>query len=71
MDEIFAAALKFGGTLSGEHGIGLAKMKYLGNEIGDAGLNLMRSIKNALDPNHMLNPGKLVPQKQEAAHGSR
>jgi len=71
VDEIFETALKFGGTLSGEHGIGMAKMKYLGNEIGDAGLNLMRSIKNALDPTHMLNPGKLVPQKQEAAHGSR
>jgi glycolate oxidase len=71
VDEIFETALRFGGTLSGEHGIGMAKMKYLGNEIGDAGLNLMRSIKNALDPNHMLNPGKLVPQKQEAAHGSR
>ena len=61
VDEIFAAALKFGGTLSGEHGIGLAKMKYLGNEIGDTGLDLMRSLKKALDPTYMLNPGKLVP----------
>ena len=61
VDEIFETALKFGGTLSGEHGIGIAKMKYLGNEIGESGLDLMRSIKNALDPTHMLNPGKLVP----------
>jgi len=70
VDEIFAAALKFGGTLSGEHGIGLAKMKYLGNEIGDAGLDLMRSLKKALDPTNMLNPGKLVPlaQEREAVH---
>ena len=70
VDEIFAAALKFGGTLSGEYGIGLAKMKYLGNEIGDAGLDLMRSLKKALDPTNMLNPGKLVPlaQEREAVH---
>jgi glycolate oxidase len=70
VDEIFAAALKYGGTLSGEHGIGLAKMKYLGNEIGDTGLDLMRSLKQALDPTNMLNPGKLVPlaQEKEAVH---
>ncbi len=70
VDEIFAAALKYGGTLSGEHGIGLAKMKYLGNEIGDTGLDLMRSLKKALDPTNMLNPGKLVPlaQEKEAVH---
>jgi len=70
VDEIFAAALKFGGTLSGEHGIGLAKMKYLGNEIGDTGLDLMRRLKKALDPTNMLNPGKLVPlaQEREAVH---
>jgi FAD/FMN-containing dehydrogenase len=73
VDEIFETALKFGGTLSGEHGIGIAKMKYLGNEIGESGLDLMRSIKNALDPTHMLNPGKLVPIKpiQEVAHATR
>src|SRR5580700_5882177 len=46
--EIFETALKFGGTLSGEHGIGIAKMRFLGNEIGDSGLNLMRTIKDAL-----------------------
>jgi glycolate oxidase len=66
VDEIFATALSFGGTLSGEHGIGIAKMKYLGNEIGETGLDLMRSIKKALDPTHMLNPGKLVPEKEVA-----
>jgi glycolate oxidase len=72
VDEIFETALKFGGTLSGEHGIGIAKMKYLGNEIGDSGLNLMRTMKNALDPTHMLNPGKLVPfPQQEVAHATR
>jgi len=67
VEEIFEAALKCGGTLSGEHGIGIAKMKFLGNEIGDSGVDLMRTIKDALDPSHMLNPGKLVPAR-EAVH---
>jgi len=67
--EIFDAALRFGGTLSGEHGIGIAKMRFLGNEIGESGLNLMRSIKDALDPTHLFNPGKLVPAK-EAVHAT-
>jgi len=69
VDEIFETALRFGGTLSGEHGIGIAKMKYLGNEIGESGLDLMRRIKDALDPAHMLNPGKLVPAKREEYAG--
>jgi glycolate oxidase len=61
VDEIFAAALKLGGTLSGEHGIGMAKMKYLQDELGESGLNLMRRVKEALDPDYMLNPAKMVP----------
>ena len=65
--EIFETALGFGGTLSGEHGIGIAKMSFLRDEIGDSGLNLMRNIKDALDPTHLFNPGKLVPER-EAVH---
>jgi len=61
VDEIFAAALKFDGTLSGEHGIGIAKMKYLADELGQSGLDLMKSIKESLDPEYLLNPGKMVP----------
>lgn len=64
VDEIFAAALSLGGTLSGEHGIGMAKMKYLESELGKSGLNLMRSLKEALDPDYLLNPGKMVPLKK-------
>jgi glycolate oxidase len=64
VDDIFAAALSFGGTLSGEHGIGIAKMKYLGNELGQSGLAMMKSIKEALDPTYIMNPGKLVPVKE-------
>lgn len=61
VDEIFAAALSLGGTLSGEHGIGVAKMKYLKDELGESGLNLMRRLKEALDPDYLLNPAKMVP----------
>lgn len=64
VDEIFKAALGFGGTLSGEHGIGVAKMKYLKDELGQSGLNLMRSIKESLDPEYVLNPGKMVPMRE-------
>lgn len=67
--EIFDTALSMGGTLTGEHGIGIAKMKFLRKEIGDSGVDLMRSLKNALDPTHLLNPGKLVPFP-EAAHAA-
>lgn len=66
VDEIFAAALSFGGTLSGEHGIGMAKMKYLKDEIGESGVELMRTLKAALDPDSILNPGKMVPAPAEA-----
>jgi glycolate oxidase len=63
VEEIFDAALGFGGTLTGEHGIGIAKMKYLGNEIGENGLELLRTVKEALDPGYLLNPGKMVSKK--------
>lgn len=65
VDEIFAVALQLGGTLSGEHGIGIAKLKYLGQELGETGLNLLRRVKEALDPDYLLNPGKMVPVKGE------
>lgn len=60
IDEIFRAALDLGGTLSGEHGIGHAKQKYMKWEFGEEGLNVMRSIKKTLDPNNILNPGKML-----------
>jgi glycolate oxidase len=60
VDEIFAVAVAMGGTLSGEHGIGIAKKKYLVQEFGPVGVEVMRSIKAALDPQNLLNPGKVV-----------
>ncbi len=60
MDEIFTTALQLSGTLSGEHGIGLGKLKYMPAQFGEEGMAVMRSIKQALDPDNILNPGKLV-----------
>lgn len=60
VDEIFAVALELGGTLSGEHGIGIAKMKYLEQEFGSAGVEALKAVKRALDPDNILNPGKIV-----------
>lgn len=64
VDEIFKAALALGGTLSGEHGIGMAKARYLPWEFGDKGVQVLRKIKEALDPGCVLNPGKLLPCKE-------
>ncbi|NPV28184.1 MAG: FAD-binding protein [Firmicutes bacterium] len=57
--ELFQAAVELGGTLSGEHGIGTMKAPYLKLETGEAGYEVMRAIKKALDPNNILNPGKI------------
>ncbi|KJS88416.1 MAG: FAD-binding protein [Peptococcaceae bacterium BICA1-8] len=57
--EIFQAALDLGGTLSGEHGIGLMKKPYLEWELGEVGLKYLKAIKSAVDPNNILNPGKV------------
>jgi D-lactate dehydrogenase (cytochrome) len=59
-ERLVERALKFGGTCSGEHGVGIGKLKYLEAEHGGA-LDVMRSIKRALDPNNLMNPGKLIP----------
>jgi glycolate oxidase len=60
IDEIFDVALGLGGTLSGEHGIGLAKSKYLEKETSRATILYSRRLKKALDPKGILNPGKII-----------
>lgn len=60
MDEMFKSAIDLGGTLSGEHGIGLGKLPWMEDQHGMVAMNAMKSIKRALDPNLILNPGKLV-----------
>jgi glycolate oxidase len=60
--EIFKAVLDLGGTLSGEHGIGITKAPYLTMELGDMGVEVMKRIKKSFDPNNVLNPGKIFPE---------
>lgn len=62
-DEIFRAALDLGGTITGEHGVGLAKAAYMEERFGPATLDLMRRIKAAWDPAGILNPGKMFPHE--------
>ncbi len=59
VDEVMAMAIELGGTLSGEHGIGLAKKRYMHLEHDATALELMRKIKKAWDPAGILNPGKI------------
>ena len=57
--EIFEEVVRLGGTLSGEHGIGIAKRPYMQMAMGDVKLDLMRGIKKVFDPNNILNPEKI------------
>ncbi len=59
MHEIFARAMSLGGTITGEHGVGLAKKAFLRSQLGDDSYTLLRSIKRTLDPDGLLNPGKI------------
>ncbi len=59
IEEIFKMTIEIGGTLSGEHGIGLAKAPFMQMAFSEAEMQLFRRIKEAFDPNHILNPGKM------------
>jgi D-lactate dehydrogenase (cytochrome) len=61
LDRLVARALELGGTCTGEHGIGQKKMRFMETEHGVEALNLMRTLKRAIDPQNLMNPGKLVP----------
>lgn len=58
-EEIFAKAIELGGTITGEHGVGVMKAPYLEWKLGPAGIAVMKAVKQALDPNNIMNPGKV------------
>jgi D-lactate dehydrogenase (cytochrome) len=60
LDRLVERAIAMDGTCTGEHGVGQGKIKYLEAELGKAGVEVMRSLKRALDPDNIFNPGKIV-----------
>jgi glycolate oxidase len=60
MDEISVKALELGGTLTGEHGIGIAKREMMPFELGEAAMEITRNIKKVFDPLNIVNPDKVV-----------
>ena len=61
--EVFDVVIRLDGTLSGEHGIGLAKRDFMPRALDAGALALMQRIKDAFDPDGILNPGKLLPDR--------
>ena len=61
--DIFAETIRLGGTMSGEHGVGVTKAPYLPMELDPAAVLYMKAIKRSLDPNNILNPGKIFPEE--------
>jgi len=61
-ERLVQRALAMDGTITGEHGVGLGKKKYMNSEHGAEALDVMRAIKHALDPENLMNPGKMLPE---------
>jgi glycolate oxidase len=61
--DIFDVAVRLGGTLSGEHGVGNLKLAFLEQDVGPISIDVMSSLKDALDPKNILNPGKVIPSR--------
>ncbi len=59
MKEVFECAVRLGGTITGEHGVGLAKKPFLPAALGPVGMELLQRVKRSFDPNGILNPGKI------------
>jgi glycolate oxidase len=62
VEKIFQETLSLGGTISGEHGIGLTKKPYIGMELSKKEIEVMKAIKKVFDPKNILNPGKIFPE---------
>ncbi|KAL3905372.1 MAG: hypothetical protein SGILL_009704 [Bacillariaceae sp.] len=69
-DNLIQRTLKVGGTCTGEHGVGYGKMKYLEQQYGSGAVRMMESIKTSLDPNGIMNPGKVVQCKGSSSRNS-
>ncbi|SGO80545.1 oxidoreductase [Mycobacterium tuberculosis] len=67
--DIFAAAIRLGGTITGEHGVGLAKAPYLEWKTGRIALDVMKGIKKVFDPQGILNPGKIFTDTPRTERG--
>lgn len=63
--DIFETTIKLGGTISGEHGIGLTKARYVGLELSSESIGLMKGIKRVFDPKNIMNPGKIFPPEDD------
>jgi glycolate oxidase len=59
-DKIMEVGLELGGTITGEHGVGVLKRDWLVQEVGPVAISVHRAIKAAMDPKNILNPGKVV-----------
>ncbi|CAM3037128.1 FAD-linked oxidase C-terminal domain-containing protein [Paenibacillus sediminis] len=64
-EEIFEAAVRLGGTITGEHGVGIVKAPYLEWKVGSTGIEMMKRIKQAFDPDNIMNPGKLFAETRK------
>ena len=62
-DEVFHLAIDMGGSITGEHGTGLAKKKFLPKQVGQPAIEMMQKLKAVMDPNNVLNPGKIFAPK--------
>jgi FAD/FMN-containing dehydrogenase/Fe-S oxidoreductase len=60
-NEVSALVKEFNGSLAAEHGVGIARTEFMQQQVGEHMLNLMREIKDAFDPHHVFNPGKIIP----------
>jgi len=67
-EEIFLSAIDLGGTITGEHGVGLSKKRFLEKVAGPAGVEVMKKIKQVLDPNNVLNAGKIFDPKPKCEY---
>ena len=64
LEDLYRAIKKLGGAISGEHGIGSKRKKFMNLVASEAELQMMRNIKKALDPNNILNPGKIFDMSE-------